>query len=156
MTPRLAVLLVSSVLLTACGAGGGGPAPEEPATGSDAASSSGSTGPAGAFPVVIERRGGIAGFADRVSVAADGTASVTTKRGAQPGCRLEATAVTALTAAVTAITASPGTPPPSSVSDAMTVTVRRGAEPPVVVPDEAGEPGAVVTQVLTRATSAGC
>lgn len=158
MSSRLVVLLVSTVLLTACGAGGGrAPGSDTAGTGAPATSGgdAGASAP-GAFPLVIERRGGIAGFADRVAVAADGSASVTTKRGPQRGCRLEPATVDALSAAVAAIAAAPGTRPPSGVSDAMTVTVRLGDLPAVVVPDEAGEPGAVVTQVLTRATSADC
>ena len=154
MTTRLAVLLASTVLLTACGSAASGGVPG-PATGADPTASEPSATAAG-FPVVIERRGGIAGFRDRVSVAADGTASVETKRGAQPGCRLEPATVSALTAAVAAIAAAPGTSPSSGVPDAMLVTVRRGSAEPVVVPDEAGEAGAVVVQVLSRATSAGC
>lgn len=37
--------------------------------------------PEGVFPVVLARTGGIAGFADRLTVAADGRAEPSTKRG---------------------------------------------------------------------------
>lgn len=94
--PALApVLLAGALALGACGGSGdagpvsgpttpGSTAPGSTAPGSTAPSSPGGTtsGAGAAFPITIERSGGLAGFADKVVVARDGSAEVTTKSGA--------------------------------------------------------------------------
>ncbi len=155
MTTRLAVLLAGAVLLTACGSatsGGAGPVsgadPATPTTSEPSAAAAG-------FPVVIERRGGIAGFRDRVSVAADGTASVETKRGPQPGCR-SVRPRSSGSAAPSRRSRRPAATTQAGVSDAMVVTVRAPGSRVHVVPDDPQEPVTVVSEVLTQATSGTC
>ena len=97
MSIRLAVVLASLALVTACGSSTGGSA-ADPASGP----AGGTTTDAGTFPVTISRTGGIAGFNDRIVVDTDGATTVTSKRGAAGRCTLSADTLTRLLAAVSA------------------------------------------------------
>ncbi|WP_406832028.1 hypothetical protein ABEG17_04160 [Pedococcus sp. KACC 23699] len=111
--PALSLVALTAALLT-----GGCGSPADSATSSTASSSTTGTS---SFPITIERSGGIAGFADKVVVAKDGSATVTTKSGTgtctvTPGIltALARTAAAGVTRSTTA--ASPG-------ADAMVVTL---------------------------------
>ena len=93
----------------------------------------GPTGPADSqqvFPITVERRGGIAGFRDKIVIAADGTATVTHKTGGPQTCRVDADLMKQIVVAAGLVTwagrPSDATTPPSRVSDQMWVTVSSG------------------------------
>lgn len=132
--PALApVLLAGALALGACGGSGdagpvsgpttpGSTAPGSTAPGSTAPSSPGGTtsGAGAAFPITIERSGGLAGFADKVVVARDGSAEVTTKSGAST-CTVAPEAMAAL--ARTAATATGSATATAQHPDGLVVTV---------------------------------
>ena len=133
--PLLAqVALAGALLLGACGSSGdSGPAASSTAPSASGESTSGSEAP---FPITIERSGGLAGFADKVVVAQDGSAEVTTKSGAST-CTIgsEAMAALARTAATATGSATASAQHPDGL--VVTVTTSRGS----VVLQEGDLPG---------------
>jgi hypothetical protein len=107
--PALAAVAACSVLfLGACGS----PIDSGPAS---------TTTTSGAvYPITIVRSGGVAGFADKVVIAAAGTAKVTTKSGTST-CTVSPEAMTGL--ARTAATATGSASRPAQNPDAMAVTL---------------------------------
>lgn len=93
----------------------------------------GPTGPADSqqvFPITVERRGGIAGFRDKIVIAADGTATVTHQTGGPQTCRVDADLMKQIVVAAGLVTwagrSSGVTTPPGRISDQMWVTVSSG------------------------------
>ncbi len=158
MRPPLVAVTVAvaagAVLLTGCGST---TTPATPSAAESAGESSGAspTVPAGVFPVVIARTGGIAGFSDRVTVQADGSAQASTRRGPGAPCRLTAGALTRLEQAVTLLAAAPAPPSTTSarVSDELVTTVQTPAARGAVRLDDAPKGAAtVVGELLAELT----
>ncbi len=128
MRPHLVVAVVASAaLLGGCGSTAMPSTPPAPPSGGPSESTP--PGRADIFPVVITRRGGIAGFSDRLTVQADGSARTSTRRGVGAPCRLTEAALKRLEQAVTGLAASPPPPPTSTtrVSDELVTTVQTPA-----------------------------
>jgi len=165
MSIRLALVLTSLALVTACGSTAGG-SDADPATspadrvGGGSISAPGpsrsASGTDGLFPVTISRTGGIAGFNDRIVVDTGGATTVTSKRGAAGSCTLNSDTVTRLLAAVSSmpqVTTSTTTGP--RISDEMFTTVSapttRGA---LRLSDAPGADLAVVGEIIVDVTGA--
>ncbi len=87
--------IVGVLFLGACGAAPVGPGSPGPATRTPATvTAAGGT----AYPVVVSRVGGVAGFRDRVTFLADASVRIEPTRGAVRGCRLTAFAASAVEA----------------------------------------------------------
>lgn len=110
-----------AVLLAGCGAAEPSAGPSGSSSTTRSASSPASPPPTAA-PVVLTRSGGLAGFADRLVVSADGRVTGATRSGAVD-CGVDAALHTALA------TAAVPTPAPAAGTDRMAVTLTRdGAE----------------------------
>jgi hypothetical protein len=109
------LLCALPLALTACGAGSAGNA-------SGAGTATPSTSASPVAPVTIERSGGVAGFHDRVVVAADGTVTATTRGGATT-CSVDPAFVAALQVLALAASTSATTSYPVGTPDAMTVVL---------------------------------
>lgn len=143
-------LLCGLVLLAGCGSAsvtGSGPAggstgTDLPATGSRTTSSS-STTPGtqtAAFPLTVNRLGGVAGFNDSIVVRADGQTSVKGKQGAPMTCRVGPDDLKRLTGQVTTLLATPHPTPPVMTpdhvrADAIIITVADAAGLSFRLPD---------------------
>ncbi len=114
-----------SLATSGCGAGSGSAGGSAGASGTSAPTTVASDASAApAFPVTITRTGGIAGFDDRLVVAADGSVTGRTRAGAV-SCSLPADMAAGLAAAV-ATAPSEGSGPTSGLPDALVVTVSAG------------------------------
>ncbi|WP_295700747.1 hypothetical protein [Lapillicoccus sp.] len=143
MSLRLAVVLTSLALVTACGGG-------DPASTSDAAG----VGDA-PFPVTISRTGGIAGFNDRIVVETGGATTVTSKRGAAGSCTLTSETVTRLLAAVAAMPQVPTTSTTGPrISDEMFTTLEAPTRGALRIGDAPGADLAVVGEIIADVTGA--
>jgi len=116
--PAAALLALAGVL--AAGACGQSTGPAATPAGTPGAPTASPSGPASA--TALDRTGGVSGFADRLTVAADGHVTGTTRSGSVD-CRVPATAATTLASAPAP------TVPPAAGTDRMTVTVTRDEGP---------------------------
>ena len=143
LVPSLVGLLAASAL-TGCGsatsgeggsgAGSSGATVDSPAatvSPSVTAAPTGGDGPT--YPVVLVRTGGLAGYADRLSVASTGTVTGATRAGVV-SCTLPQA-----TADILAAAPAP-TPPPRAGSDVIGVVVRRGTEVVDLGEGQGGDP----------------
>lgn len=116
--PAFSLVALTAVLLT-----GGCGSSSDTATTRTVTSSSSS---ASSYPITIERSGGIAGFADKVVVEQDGSATVTTKSGTST-CTVGPETLTALArTAAAGATGSTTTAPPGADAMVVTLTTSRG------------------------------
>ena len=139
--PRAALLLASAALLPLAGCGTATPA----ASGSPSAASSGAsssaepTGRPGT--VVLTRSGGLAGHADRLDVAPDGTVTGATKAGAV-SCRIDLALATALVSGPAPSAA------PAAGADRMTITLDRLGTVVELGEGQGGDPVSEAVRVL--------
>ncbi|MEP6855824.1 MAG: hypothetical protein ABJA33_10165 [Pedococcus sp.] len=126
----VALTIAGALLLGGCGsATDSGPVSSTaaPSASSNTTSSADTTsGTDAAFPITIERNGGLAGFADKVVVAQDGSARVTTKSGAST-CSLGPETMAALARTAGAATGSPTAPAQHPDALVVTLTTSRGS-----------------------------
>ena len=145
---RPAWLLCSVALLAACGtasvtgsgAGGGTTGTDLPTTPPTSASSTMSSTGAAAFPLTVNRLGGVAGFNDSIVVRSDGQASVKAKQGAPTTCRIGADDLKRLTGQITSLLTTPHPTPPVMTpdhvrADAIIITVADDAGLSFRMPD---------------------
>lgn len=135
--------LVLLVVLVSVGCGNAKP-PEHPTT-DDARSTA--AGTVTVQPLQLRRTGGIAGFDDRLTVAADGTATLVTRAGLRRSCPLPPDLL-ARTRSM-AWHALPGSPEPTGRSDIMRFLVEVGGR--VTVLDADVPPPAQAVAVETAA-----
>ena len=156
MSLRPLALLAGAVLLTACGSTDPGPARAPSSTGATSPDPGGSTTGTDAFPVVVTRVGGIAGFDDRVSVEADGRATVTTERGPGEDCRVTTPTLDRIAEAAAALPTTPSVRPSTRrVSDEMTTAVQTALTAgPVPLGDAPSGSTTVFVELLADVTGA--
>ncbi len=126
--PRLpfSSVVAAGLLLTACGT-----------TGVASSDSVTATAPEAAFPVTIERTGGIAGFRDRIVVDESGRAMVTSPKG-ESTCRLDEATMAAVRRLAGDVG---GTPSPTTAPVADAIVVRVSTPDGVRVLDAGNLPG---------------
>ncbi len=152
---RIASVLVAAIVaVLGAGCGQAGIGQHQPVTRdpSSAASSLASS----AQPVELHRKGGIAGFDDRLTIASDGTVTLSARDGSTRRCRLSPDLL-ARTRAIGWATLPP-TAEPTGRSDVMRYVVRAGGRTTVLDADAPppGQAAAVDTAAALFAAAADC
>ncbi len=154
MTLRPLTIVTTVALLTACGSTTATTA-TTPAGQTTSATST--TSVASAFPIIVARTGGLAGFDDRVVVARDGATTVTARGAAGTTCRLTAVALAGLESSVRSLVAAApqasGTP--RNRSDALTMTLVTPLRPTPVQLGEGQTPDAAAVNALVADVTGG-
>jgi hypothetical protein len=141
-TPLLVLTALAAVSLSACGTAD----PQIPTAPTATATRQAS------FPLTVSRRGGIAGFADTLSIQQDGGVLATTKQG-RVTCRIEQSSLAILNEAALQVhdTDQPTTPPAGS-ADAMLVVFGGGTGLLAIDDPRLAKAEPVVTQLLADVT----
>ena len=151
------VSLLFAVLVVGLGAGCGGQTSikeHQPVSGGPSSAASGPAASAHAFE--LRRTGGIAGFDDRLTLASDGTATLSSRDGSIRRCALSPDLLAK--ARSIAWDALPSAPEPTGRSDLMRYVVRAGGRTTVLDADvpPPGQAAAVDTAAALFAAASNC